>query len=389
MSRQRLAKVRLGIVTVLVAATFAATGCSGAGAAHDVTAVTTAPPKTPKDGSALFGVHLDWTADSPAAYQARTGIAPAAYGDYISTKPTAAEREILSGHVAEAAAAHANISLTLEPTSGLASVTESVAQKLAKDLAAYNKTGVWFYVRFAHEMNGGWYPWGQQPIEYIKAFRLMADAIHSGAPGNLMVWAPSSGGGYPFTGGQYTAKPGTPDFDAMDTNRDHQLTMADDPYAPFYPGDAYVDWVGLTLYFFGSQYPYGANVLPDNRFDAQMDGTYNGSDGDQRALPSFYQEFAVGHRKPMLIAETAALYNPSDSTGASESSIKIAWINQVLDPANARRYPYLKMVNWFEIKKSEAVDHGVVDWRSSFDPSTLKDLQSHLKTKQYSSVARP
>src|SRR5438309_5227705 len=52
-----------------------------------------------------------------------------------------------------------------------------------------------------------------------------------------MVWAPHYGGGYPFTGGRYVAVRGTPDFKALDANSDGVLTMADDPYATYYPGD--------------------------------------------------------------------------------------------------------------------------------------------------------
>lgn len=66
------------------------------------------------------------------------------------------------------------------------------------------------------------------------------------APGNPVVWSPDYGGGYPYPGGRYNTEPGTADFAALDTNRDGALTMSDDVYAPFYPGDAYVDWVGLS-----------------------------------------------------------------------------------------------------------------------------------------------
>ena len=58
------------------------------------------------------------------------------------------------------------------------------------------------------------------------------------------------------------AVPGTPDFKALDTNGDGVLTMADDPYGPYYPGDDAVDWVGMSLYHWGSSYPWGANALP-------------------------------------------------------------------------------------------------------------------------------
>ena len=36
----------------------------------------------------------------------------------------------------------------------------------------------------------------------------MAAAVHAGAPGSAMMWAPNYAGGYPFAGGMYEAEPG-------------------------------------------------------------------------------------------------------------------------------------------------------------------------------------
>ena len=61
----------------------------------------------------------------------------------------------------------------------------------------------------------------------------------------------------------------------MDTDGDGDVTMADDPYGPFYPGDDAVDWVGLTLYQWGSGYPYGRNAGTEpGKFAAQVAGAY-------------------------------------------------------------------------------------------------------------------
>lgn len=37
------------------------------------------------------------------------------------------------------------------------------------------------------------------------------------------------------------------DIALLDTNRNGILDAADDAFAPYYPGDAYVDWIGLSL----------------------------------------------------------------------------------------------------------------------------------------------
>ena len=165
------------------------------------------------------------------------------------------------------------VMITLEPWNGLASVTAEAAAALADLAAGYNARGVPVLIRFAHEMNGSWYPWSQQPSAYIKAFQVVADAIHSKAPQSAMLWAPNYGGGYPFKGGQFEIKPESADFKLLDTNQDGQLTMSDDPYSPYYPGDAAVDWVGMSLYHWGNAYPWGENEVPEaGKFIAQLTG---------------------------------------------------------------------------------------------------------------------
>ncbi len=235
-----------------------------------------------------------------------------------------------------------------------------------------------FYVRFAHEMNGSWYRWGQQPLAYVQAFRMVASAVHRYAPGNAMLWSPNYGGGYPFAGGSSNAIPGTADFFALDTDHDGRLTMSDDMYTPFYPGDSYVDWVGLTLYWFGQQWPWGENEVPDaSRFTGSLTGTYSGP-VDETGVPDFYTAFAVGHNKPLAISETAALYNASNSSGASELSIKSAWMYQVFGPANGKAFPKLKMVNWFEHEKFEQENYGLIDWRATYNPDVVQAFGQHV-----------
>jgi len=177
-----------------------------------------------------------------------------------------------------------------------------------------NQQGVGVFVRFAHEMNGSWYPWSQQPELYVQRFRAMADALHAASPSIAMVWAPNYGGGYPFRGGASEALPGTPHFAPLDTNSDGRLDMHDDPYAPYYPGDDAVDWAGMSLYHWGTKHPWGENVAPASaKFMQQLTGLYHGGQNDQ-ALPDFYHEYGVRRGKPIAIAETAALFNTERST---------------------------------------------------------------------------
>ena len=86
--------------------------------------------------------------------------------------------------------------------------------------------------------------------------------------------------------------------------------------------------------------------------------------GDDSALPDFYEDYFKGHGKPLAIPETAAFYNPGLS-GPGELEIKQAWWRQVLDPEMLSAYPGIKMINWFEWNKPEnEVGGALIDWRA-------------------------
>jgi hypothetical protein len=193
-----------------------------------------------------------------------------------------------------------------------------------------------------------------------------------------MMWAPNYGGGYPFAGGQFEAKPGTPDFAALDTDADGVLSMNDDAYAPYYPGDDAVDWVGMSLYHWGADYPWGENEIPEPlKFVDQLTGNYAGANGDDTLLPDFYQVYGEAHGKPVAIPETAALFAPG-TIGEAELAIKQAWWSQLFDPATAARFPQLKMINWFEWDKEEVEVKGRVDWTVTNTPAVREAFTTAL-----------
>lgn len=325
-----------------------------------------------------FGVLLDWEQDSPKAFNSRLGLPAAVYGEYIRFPFNIDNQRHLDTIVKLVAKERGIVFLTLEPEDGLKSITPDVAQELAVRLATYNQQGIPIFVRFAHEMNGSWYTWCQQPREFVRAFRLLAEAIHSTAPLTAMIWAPNYGGGYPFPFGHYRALPGTSDFQLLDTNRDGQLNMADDMYSPYYPGDDAVDWVGMSLYHWGRQYPWGENEVPeDATFMAKLTGTYAGLEGDHRPVPNFYGTYVQEHGKPMAITGTAAFYNPS-AGGADERAIKQTWWRQVFSPQVARRFPGIKMILWFECRKYEREINGIVDWTITSNPELTRAFSNDL-----------
>lgn len=331
----------------------------------------------PADGT-LFGVNLDWHSKPLATFAKDLGHKPAVNVSFTGFPLTSKDEEDLEQAVQQIRADGRMMLLTLEPADGLSTVTEETATALAKDLDRFNKEGVPVIVRFAHEMNGSWYAWSQQPQRYIAAFQTLANAVHTLAPGSAMMWAPNYGGGYPFAGGTYEAKPGTAEFAALDTNGDGALTMQDDAYAPYYPGDEAVDWVGMSLYHWGARYPWGENELPEpNKFAEQLTGTYNGANGDDSLLPDFYSVYGQQHGKPVAIPETAALFAPA-AGGEQELAIKQAWWNQLFDPSVHQQFPQLKMVNWFEWDKNEVEVKGRVDWTITNTPAVREAFTAAL-----------
>ncbi len=326
-----------------------------------------ARPIGPASG-ALFGVNLDWGHEQLADYARNLGRSPAVAVSFSGFPFTEADRTNIHGAAEQVRAQGAALLLTLEPHGGLASVTDEALKDLQTLLTQVNGSGVPVIVRFAQEMNGSWYEWGEQPAEYVAAFRRVAAAVHA-TPSSATMWAPNYGGGYPFDGGKYEAKKGTADYTALDTNHDGTLDGKDDPYAPYYPGDDAVDWVGMSLYHWGSTYPWGANVVPEaGKFAQQLTGTYDGAGGKDTAVPDFYTDYGIKHGKPVAIAETAALVNTSRDASNS-LAIKQAWWEQVLGSDIPTRFPDLKMVNWFEWDKYETEVKGQVDWTATKDPA--------------------
>jgi hypothetical protein len=319
----------------------------------------------PEDG-VYMGVHLNWGAQTLAEYASSLGHRPAVAGAFMPLPLTADDERNLDDEVQQIRDGGGLLLLTLEPHGGPDVVTDELARDLAGRLAGYNRAGVPVIVRFAHEMNGAWYAWGQQPAAYVAAFRRLADAVHAGAPGSAMLWAPNYGGGYPFAGG---AVAGSADAAVLDTDGDGAVTGADDPYAPYWPGDAAVDWVGLSLYHWGHTYPWGENEVPEEgKFVAQMTGEYAGLGGDDRAVPDFHAVYGEGHGKPVAVAETAALWAPGRG-GDGELAVKQAWWRQLLDPGLRERLPRLAMVAWFEFDRLEPEIGGdVVEWRVAASP---------------------
>ncbi|KAJ3032569.1 hypothetical protein HDV00_007395 [Rhizophlyctis rosea] len=243
------------------------------------------------------------------------------------------------------------MSITITPNLGLDKVTDGVISTIVKACKDANDLGVDVLIRFAHEMNGGWYIWGHTPSLYRSTFARVADAVHNGCPRTAMVWAPNNGVGYPMGGGQYTPPKGDPRFNEMDTNGDGVVDSKDDPYTPYYPGDQYVDWIGVSAYYYGPGPPGGwnnspgPNVLPDKGLIETIITT-------QPSSYNLYQ-MSLDRNKPFMISETSAPYHMDSDPGPGELALKQAWWREVYNADFLRKYPNIRAINWFEYTKKE------------------------------------
>ncbi|WP_073807959.1 glycoside hydrolase family 26 protein [Kitasatospora sp. CB01950] len=174
-------------------------------------------------------------------------------------------------------------------------------------------------IRFAHEMNGVWYPWsegvnGNQKGEYVQAWKHIHDLFkEAGADNAIWIWS---------------------------ANIVRPVPKVELP--PLYPGDDYVDWVGLTGY-----------------------GTKN----EATAADTFGPTLDIVRRmtkKPILITETGREPN---------STLKVKWTTDFFDWLN-QQSDLLGFI-WFE----RDTDHGAqTDWRFEETPESLQAFSKGIAT---------
>ena len=190
---------------------------------------------------------------------------------------------------------------------------------------AARRWGKPFFLRFAHEMNGNWYPWspgvnGNSASDFVDAWRHVVDVFRrSGAQNVLWVWSPN------------VAYPGIAT-----------------PLADVYPGDDYVDWVGLDGYNWGTSA-----------------GSQWQSLGD--IFLSTYQDLVSMTDKPVMIAETAS---------AEDGGDKAAWIRQGLERTIPKEMPRVRLVVWFDRLKE-------ADWRIGSSTASLAAFRDAVNSSAF------
>jgi beta-mannanase len=165
-------------------------------------------------------------------------------------------------------------------------------------------------------MNGNWYPWAGAnngganggPAKYVAAWKHVHDLfVQAGATNVIWVWCPL-----------------VTDVPAESWNH----------WTAYYPGDDYVDWVGLDAYNWGSS----SSCCVWQSFDDLVDAPY--------------QDYAS--KKPIMLPETAS---------AEVGGDKAAWID-AMHQSLMTKYTAIHAVVWFDINKE-------TDWRINSSPAAL------------------
>jgi Glycosyl hydrolase family 26 len=184
---------------------------------------------------------------------------------------------------------------------------------------AVKALGFPIFIRPMHEMNGTWYAWSREPSAYIAAFRRIHNIFEQeGATNAVWIWCPSVPQG---------------DWDA------------------YYPGDAYVDWIG------GDGYNWGTSRTGSKW---QSFSTIFGA---------FYSHYA--ERKPIMIAETGS---------AEQGGDKAQWVADARQ-ALERDFPGIKA--WIHQQYTD----GAADWRVNSSATAL-DAYKALAADPYFAAHR-
>lgn len=217
---------------------------------------------------------------------------------YILYLPYGMELSHYNSHYVHAIADNKIIQLCLEPHNGMSEVTDDDGYlvKLAKDM---ENSECRFMLRFACEMNDPTSKWYEKdPEKYIEKFRMVADIFHEYAPSVPIVWSPNF---YP-----------------------------EDTIDDYYPGDEYVDYVGISSY---------QNHNPST--DPMNQGKDRSSWGNQ--LDRIYALY--GYKKPIIISEGGVAYEDKN-TGEDLTDFAV---KQIKDFGNYLpiKYPNVKMFYMF------------------------------------------
>lgn len=206
------------------------------------------------------------------------------------------------------------VELAVEPHEGLENVKDSDIIAFAQRLHTCGKKVM---VRYANEMNEPSVPWYRNQPDYPKNYKAeyirFAKLMRTYAPEVPLIWSPN--------------------FFPPET------------VFSFYPGDAYVDYVGISSYI--ARYHYTENEQKAG-YDAL--GTGYRLQRWSRQIDFLYNRF--GYKKPIIISEGAASL-VDQATGANAVPLAAQQIRDFYTYLTIR-YPNLKYAVYFNINTNNA-----------------------------------
>ena len=280
------------------------------------TTVTTAPQSqaATTNSSVLFGAETEESGNTLtqlASFESHAGKKASLYGYYASFFYDSDFNASLASAISSRGTTPMLTWEPWEPNGNVNQPSYSLAQIANGSFDSYlnrwaNEIKNWnrpLWLRFAHEMNGDWYPWsegvnGNTSGQYVAAWRHVHDVFAQAGVTNVKwIWTPN------------VLMDGRPSL------------------ASLYPGDAYVDWVGFDGYNWGTSASWSTWQSPTSVMGA--------------TLAALRQITA----RPIVIGETA-----SSEVGGS----KAQWIQQFFSMLSAN--PDVKAFLWFNLNKEN-------DWR--------------------------
>lgn len=307
------------VTAVLVLAAY------GTGSAAAKTSTTTAPPNT-GFGVSMAGVPGDMSAFT--SLSSSLGRAPRQVMWYVAWSDKTDFPTSQAGQVAATGAVPVITWEPWNPANGVDQPAYALDRITAGDFTTYETTwakqiktyGKPVVLRFAHEMNGNWYPWsagsnGNTAGDYVAAWRQVRSVFsRQGVTNVTWNWSPN----VPYTGST--------------------------PLSSVYPGDAYVDEVALDGYNWGSTQSWSTWTSFWDLFSSGVT--------QLRALTA----------KPLFIAEVAT---------AEAGGSKAAWISDMF--ATLAAHPEVRGFTWFDHAKE-------TDWRIDSSAESMDAFRTGLST---------
>lgn len=206
-------------------------------------------------------------------------------------------------------------------------------------------------LRFAHEFNGNWYPWANNPEKLKDAWRHLYSLFDKSGINDSVSWVWC--------------------INNVDIDDVNDITR-------YYPGNDVVDWTAIDGYNWGSNYSFSSW----NSFDEVFSSAYV-------KLQTHYPE------KPVLIAEVGSAepddlpnaFWGQDGNDADANESKEVWVRNMFSRIKDH-YPAIRAVSWFNNNKE--LSWALNEIAHSGSPNTgLDAYNSIVVDDHYISVYNP